>query len=96
MSEHIYKSHNKSLLIYHLVCPLKYRRKVLSDEVSVSLREVCLEISQRYEVHFFEIGCDEDHVHFFDSKCADVIPKKDCEHHKEFDSPRDFQIASRS
>ncbi|MBI5149380.1 MAG: IS200/IS605 family transposase, partial [Candidatus Omnitrophica bacterium] len=28
MSEHITKSHNKSLLIYHIVCPAKYRRDV--------------------------------------------------------------------
>ncbi|HLW14384.1 MAG TPA: IS200/IS605 family transposase, partial [Aequorivita sp.] len=26
MSEHIHKSHNKSLLMYHFVCPIKYRR----------------------------------------------------------------------
>ncbi|MBI5413213.1 IS200/IS605 family transposase, partial [Candidatus Peregrinibacteria bacterium] len=30
MSEHIVKSHNKNLLLYHLVCPAKYRRKVFS------------------------------------------------------------------
>ena len=52
MSEHIKKSHNKSLLLYHLVCPIKYRRKVLSQEVSATLKTVCLEISKRYEVHF--------------------------------------------
>jgi REP element-mobilizing transposase RayT len=28
------------------------------------LKEVCLEIAKRYEVHFLEIGVDEDHVHF--------------------------------
>ena len=76
MSEHIHKSHNKSLLLYHLVCPIKYRRKVLSDKVSVSLREVCLEISQRYEIHFLEIGCDEDHVHFLIQSVPMLSPKK--------------------
>lgn len=64
MSEHIHKSHNKSLLLYHIVCPIKYRRKVLTPEVSLSLKSICLEISSRYEIHFLEIGCDEDHVHF--------------------------------
>ncbi|HBE45609.1 MAG TPA: IS200/IS605 family transposase, partial [Deltaproteobacteria bacterium] len=28
MSEHIFKRHNKTLLLYHIVCPAKYRRKV--------------------------------------------------------------------
>lgn len=64
MSEHIHKSHNKSLLLYHLVCPIKYRRSVLSDAVEASLIEVCNNISNRYEIHFVEIGADENHVHF--------------------------------
>ena len=33
MSEHIYKSHNKTLLLYHLVFPSKYRRKVFTKEI---------------------------------------------------------------
>jgi len=64
MSEHIHKSHNKNLLLYHLVCPIKYRRSVLSDEVEISLIEVCKNISSRFEIHFVEIGADENHVHF--------------------------------
>jgi putative transposase len=64
MSEHIHKSHNKSLLLYHLVCPIKYRRSVLSDLVEASLIDVCKNISTRYEIHFVEIGVDENHVHF--------------------------------
>lgn len=64
MSEHIHKHHNKSLLLYHIVCPIKYRRSVLSESVEKSLVEVCKQISERYEIHFVEIGADENHVHF--------------------------------
>ena len=64
MSEHIHKSHNKSLLLYHLVCPIKYRRSVLSEAVEESLVLVCKNIESRYEIHFVEIGADENHVHF--------------------------------
>ena len=64
MSEHIFKRHNKSLLLYHLVCPIKYRRNVLSESVEISLVQVCANISERYEIHFIEIGADENHVHF--------------------------------
>jgi len=64
MSEHIDKSHNKSLLLYHLVCPIKYRRSVLSTSVETSLVKVCTDISNRYEIHFVEIGADDNHVHF--------------------------------
>ncbi|HEC45159.1 MAG TPA: IS200/IS605 family transposase, partial [Bacteroides sp.] len=33
MSEHILKRHNKTLLMYHLVLPLKYRRKAITARV---------------------------------------------------------------
>jgi REP element-mobilizing transposase RayT len=76
MSEHIHKSHNKSLLLYHLVCPIKYRRKVLTEEVSQTLKNICLEISSRYEIHFLEIGCDDNHVHFLIQSVPMMSPKK--------------------
>ena len=76
MSEHIHKRHNKSLLLYHLVCPIKYRRKVLTEDVSTSLVSVCLEISYRYEIHFLEVGCDDDHVHFLVQSVPLLSPKK--------------------
>jgi REP element-mobilizing transposase RayT len=28
------------------------------------IKDICLEIGKRYEIHFVEIGTDEDHVHF--------------------------------
>ena len=64
MSEHIHKRHNKNLLLYHLVCPIKYRRSILSEAVENSLVEVCKNIESRFEIHFVEIGVDENHVHF--------------------------------
>jgi len=64
MSETWRKSHNISILIYHYVCPAKYRRVVFNTEVDEVLREVCLEIEKRYEIKFIEIGTDKDHVHF--------------------------------
>ena len=64
MSEHIKKRHNKTVLLYHLVFPLKYRREVITVEIGESLKEICFEISERYEIHFIEIGYESDHVHF--------------------------------
>ena len=60
----IYKRHNKTLLLYHLVFPAKYRREVFTDEVEESLKIVCVGISLRYEINFIEIGMEADHVHF--------------------------------
>jgi len=63
MDEHIYKRHNKTLLLYHLVFPAKYRREVFTDEVEESLKRVCVGISLRYEINFLEIGLESDYVH---------------------------------
>ena len=63
MSKAIRESHNVSILIYHIVCPAKYRRVVFNAEVDKELRAVCLEIAKRYEIEFLEIGTHRDHVH---------------------------------
>ena len=63
-SSYIHKSHNVSVLMYHFVCPAKYRRVVFTEQVDQSLKEICTEIEKRYEVYFLEIGVDKDHVHF--------------------------------
>ena len=47
-----------------MVCPIKYRRSVLSESVEKSLVEVCKNIESRYEIFFIEIGADDNHVHF--------------------------------
>jgi REP element-mobilizing transposase RayT len=64
MGDLIRKSHNVSLLMYHIVCVAKYRRLVITDEVDSVLKSVCIEISKRYEIRFLEIGTEADHVHF--------------------------------
>ena len=64
MSEYIHKSHNVTVLLYHIVFPAKYRRTVLDVQVDEALRSVCLEIENRYQLKFLEIGTDKDHVHF--------------------------------
>ena len=60
---HITKRHNKTCLLYHIVCPVKYRREVLTEGAVKTLTELCLGIQERYDIHFIEIGTDGDHVH---------------------------------
>jgi len=52
------------VLLYHLVFPAKYRKAVFDEQVDDVLKEICLEIAERYQVKFLEIGTDKDHVHF--------------------------------
>ncbi len=50
MSDYIHKSHNVTILLYHIVFPAKYRRAVIDDEVDSVIKEVCLESEKRYEI----------------------------------------------
>jgi putative transposase len=76
MSQLIRKSHNVSILVYHFVCPAKYRRAVVDKKVDQVLKEVCLDIADRYQVEFLEIGTDKDHVHFLVQSVPTYSPTK--------------------
>ena len=64
MSKYISKSHNKTMLLYHLVCTVKYRKDVLTEAVTNTLVNVCMEIEETSDIDFLEIGTDVNHVHF--------------------------------
>jgi len=76
MSKFIHKKHNVSVLMYHIVCPTKYRRAVFASEVDVQVKEVCAKIQKRYEITFLEIGTDDDHVHFLVQSVPTYSPKQ--------------------
>jgi len=62
--------------LYHLVCPVKYRRAVFTPEIEKSLKEICVGISRRYEIYFVEIGSDSDHVHFLIQSVPTISPTR--------------------
>ena len=47
----------------------------MSEEVEKSLVEVCKNIESRFEIHFLEIGADENHVHFLMQSVPMMSPK---------------------
>jgi putative transposase len=76
MSHLIRSSHNVSILVYHFVCPAKYRRAVIDEKVDRVLKDVCLEIAKRYQIEFLEIGTDKNHVHFLVQSVPSYSPTK--------------------
>ena len=48
----------------------------MSAEVSSTFKDVCLQIEERYEIHFLEIGLDRNHVHFLIQSVPMNAPKK--------------------
>ncbi len=64
MSKQVQRSHNKTNLVYHLVCVVKYRKDVLTPSVSDTIVNVCMEIQEKYPITFIEIGTDVNHIHY--------------------------------
>ena len=58
------------------MCPAKYRREVFCKLVVHSARSRSVfGITARYEIHFVEIGADDDHVHFLTQNVPMMLPK---------------------
>jgi REP element-mobilizing transposase RayT len=55
---------------------MKYRRVVISEEIDETLKEICEEISKRYEIKFLELGREGDHVHFLVQSVSMHSPTK--------------------
>jgi putative transposase len=73
----IHNSHNVSNLVYHFVCPTKYRRIVIDETVDEHLKQICEGIEERYDwISFLEIGADRDYVHFLIQSAPNYSPAK--------------------
>ena len=56
-------SHSVYLLHYHLIMCVKYRRKVIDNEISDRLKVIFLHIAPSYNITLEEWNHDIDHVH---------------------------------
>jgi putative transposase len=61
----IYQTNNHSvfLLQYHMIFVIKYRRKVLTIEISNRLKEIFENIAEKYKIELVEFNHDIDHLH---------------------------------
>lgn len=56
-------SHSVYSLNYHLIFCVKYRRKVLTDQISIRLKDIIIGISADFQVKIIEQETDKDHIH---------------------------------
>ena len=49
---------------------------VFTERVDQEIKNICLEISDKYEIHFLEIGTDDNHVHFLIQSVPTYSPTK--------------------
>lgn len=56
-------NHSVFMLHYHLIMCVKYRNKVIDDEISIRLKEIFVRIASTYNITLEEWNHDTDHVH---------------------------------
>lgn len=56
-------SHSVYFLNYHLIFCVKYRRKVLTENISKRLKDIIIGISETFQVKIIEMETDQDHIH---------------------------------
>ncbi len=63
MREIQHNAHSVFMMYYHLVLVVKYRRKVIDNDISERLRGIFDYISPKYGIAIDEWNHDKDHVH---------------------------------
>ena len=56
-------NHSVFLMHYHLILVVKYRRKVIDEEISNRLKEIFERIQPKYNITLQEWNHDKDHIH---------------------------------
>lgn len=56
-------NHSVFLLNYHLVLCIKYRKKVINEDISDRLKQLFVDISSNYGITLLEWNHDKDHIH---------------------------------
>jgi len=68
--------HSVFLLFYHLILVVKYRKRVIDGRVSARLKEMFIEIGEKYGISLVEWGGEEDHIHcLFKAKPTTTLAK---------------------
>ena len=65
-------NHSVFSLNYHLIMVVKYRRKVINDNISNRLKEMFEYIGKTYHITLIEWNHDVDHVHVLFKACPNT------------------------
>ena len=69
-------SHSRFDIKYHFVWVVKYRKPILTGDVSIRLREIVREICRTYELEILQGAVSRDHVHLLVSSPPTLSPSK--------------------
>ena len=68
--------HSTYRIRYHMVFVMKYRKKLINDEIFEYIKEVCKGITERYYLYFDALGSDGDHLHMVVEGAPRYAPSK--------------------
>ena len=58
-------AHTKTDLKVHLVCLLRYRRRILTGQVAIRTKDVLKQIAMEHEIPIIAGKISSDHIHMF-------------------------------
>lgn len=58
------KNRHKYLLQYHIIFVCKYRKKLLSTNISDDIKQLSYEICNKHHIKIKEMETDKDHIHY--------------------------------
>ena len=77
MNEVLKANHKAYRIKYHFVICVKYRKDLFLNEKYVdTIKEICIDLQNRYHLTFETLGFDEDHVHFMIQSVPHYSPSK--------------------
>jgi putative transposase len=59
---------------YHIVFPVKYRKSLLDEGVTMIIQERAVEIAERFPIEMEAMGTDKNHIHLLCSAYPKVAP----------------------
>ena len=59
---------------YHIVFPVKYRKAMLDEAVTMIIQETAAEIAERFPIEMEAIGTDKNHIHLLCRAHPKVAP----------------------
>ena len=76
MDEYRTGSHTRFSLKYHFVWVTKYRKPILTGEVSLRLRDLVREVCRTNDIEILQGAVSRDHVHILASCPPNISPSK--------------------
>lgn len=69
-------NHSVYNIQFHFITCVKYRRKLLSGDISNRLKTINVEIAKRYKIEIIEQETAKDHIHILFSSKPQIQPSK--------------------